>query len=124
MKLITNEIRTRFQQIGSQESEIDPIVAVKIFNPYGSGTWYCTELLEDDIFFGYVDLLEKEWGYFSLKELEDVRCPPFNLPLERDAYCGEKRISEHCPELASMIKRNQELRDIEDKKDKEQNLER
>jgi len=122
MKLITKEIRARFKQIGSQE--IDPIVVCKIFNPCGSGAWYCTELLEDDILFGYVDLLEKEWGFFSLKELDEVRCPPLNLPLERDLYCGEKRISEHCPELLPEINRRKELQEINKQRKRDNELEK
>lgn len=27
-----------------------------------------------------------EWGYFSLREIETVRFPPFGLPVERDLY--------------------------------------
>ena len=38
-------------------------------------------------FFGFVDGLEREWGYFSLSELESVR-GGFGLPVERDMYIG------------------------------------
>ncbi len=123
MNLINEKNRERLRQIGSQENTIDHIVVVKIFNPCGSGSWFVTELHEDDIAFGYVKLLENEWGYFSIKELEDLRCPPLNLPLEVDKYCGERTISEHCPELLPEIKRRQELAEMEKKKDLDKNLE-
>jgi len=38
-----------------------------------------------DIFFGLVDGFEKELGYFSLSELENLR-GPFGLKVERDLY--------------------------------------
>lgn len=104
MKLITKNIEKRFREIGSQENEPDPIVVAKFFSPSGAGTWYATEYdKESNTCFGYVQLLEGEWGYFSIDELKKVKCPPFSLPIERDMYCDEKRISEHCPELAKDI---------------------
>jgi len=39
----------------------------------------------DWLFYGLVDGFEKEWGYFSLKELESVR-GPLGLGIERDIY--------------------------------------
>ncbi len=118
MKLVPKALEKRFLQVGSQEHDPDPIVIAKFFNPSGSGTWYATELLQNRICFGFVDLLEQEWGYFSLEELETIKCPPFNLPIERDLYCGEKRISEHCPELAEEIQRRKELLDLKNQKEK------
>jgi hypothetical protein len=54
-------------------------------SPAAYPTWYATEFDGDDIFFGLVVGLEIELGYFSLKELEEVR-GPMNLPIERDFY--------------------------------------
>ena len=97
MKLLTKEILSRFEKIGSQESSKDPIVVAKFFNPCGSGTWYATEYNpENKTFFGYVSLFgdyNDEWGYFMLSELESVK-GPFGLGIERDRHCGEKPISE------------------------------
>lgn len=115
MKLMTLQLEQRFAEISSQEEVADPIVIAKYFLPGHSATWYTTEydpILKE--FFGYVTgLQEDEWGYVSLAEMEEVRSPRFNLPMERDLYCGEKRISEHCPELADLIQRRQEMIDIE-----------
>ena len=48
---------------------------------------------EDFIFVGYVIGLEREWGYFSLAELESVH-GPFGLPIERDLHFQPAPISE------------------------------
>lgn len=97
MKLLTKELEKRFKQIGSQENEKDPIVIAKFFNPTGIGYWYATEYNEEEkMFFGYVSLFgdhNDEWGYFSLEELESIK--GFGgLGIERDLYCGEKKLSE------------------------------
>ena len=122
MKLITKELETRFAKIGRQDIS-DPTVIAKFFNPCGVATWYVTEYNpETKICFGYVTGLGyDEWGDFSIEEMESIKCPPLNLPIERDLYCGEKRISEFCPELAYEIKRRQELQEIESQKEQSQN---
>lgn len=42
--------------------------------------------VRDVIFFGWVQGLENEWGYFSLSELQNVVLPPFGMGIERDLY--------------------------------------
>jgi len=97
MKLLTKELLTRFNKVGSQSEEEDPIVIVKFFNPTGAGTWYATEYDEENkIFYGYVNLVGAdmaEWGEFSLAELESFRGLA-GLGIERDLYFTEKRFSE------------------------------
>ena len=97
MKLLTKELEKRFEQIGSQDGVKDPIVITKFFNPTGAGTWYATEYEpKEKIFYGYVSLFGDhcdEWGYFGLEELENIKCS-FGLEIERDLYCGYKKISE------------------------------
>ena len=61
---------------------------VKFFTPWTSWTWFATEgeqQGEDFIFFGYVIGHEREWGYFSLNELQSVT-GPMGLKIERDIY--------------------------------------
>lgn len=91
MMLMTKELETRFQAIGSQETNPDPIVIAKYFNPYGGGDWFATEYdPTDKIFFGYVSLFNdwnNEWGNFALSELEENK-------IERDLYIKELPISE------------------------------
>jgi len=88
MKLLTQEVLNRLPALGSQENEKDPIVQVKFFTPDAGWTWYATEGSpegDDFIFFGYVQGVEPEWGYFSLRELRSVR-GALGLPVERDLH--------------------------------------
>lgn len=64
----------------------DPIVYVKFFTPWTNWTWYGLEYdPEQRLFFGYVEGMENELGYFSLDELESIK-GPFGLKIERDMY--------------------------------------
>ena len=97
MKLLTEELEARFKEVGSQENEKNPIVIAKFFNPVGAGTWWATEYdPKVKTFFGYVSIFgdhNDEWGSFSLEELQSIK--GFGgMGIERDLYCGEKRISE------------------------------
>jgi hypothetical protein len=97
MELLTKQLLSRFKKVGSQENSKDPIVIAKFFNPTGAGTWYATEYNPNDkIFFGYVSIFGDhcdEWGSFSLQELQDFKGLG-GLGIERDLFCGEKKISE------------------------------
>ena len=96
MRLMTNALKERFSEIGSQEFVADPIVVAKYFNPAGAGTWYATEYdPTTKTFFGYVSIFgdwNDEWGYFSLDELESFK-GPFGIGIERDLYWDERRFS-------------------------------
>ena len=89
MQLLTDELRAQLTKHYAQEGNKDPTVYAKFFTPDSNWTWYVTEgepTENDFVFFGYVIGFVGEWGYFSLNELESVRVPPFNLPIERDLY--------------------------------------
>ena len=97
MKLITTEFLELFQDypLYSQETESDPLVIAKLFDPTGGASWF---LLEYDpvekIAFSYVTgLAYEELGYTSLTELESIQ-RPFGLTIERDLYFTQKRLSE------------------------------
>ena len=94
MKLLTKEIEERFKKNGSQENIKDAQIVVKFFDPTGSWTWYATEYDQDTkTLFGLVDGHYKEFGDFSLEELESVK-GAFGLGIERDRYFGfNKKIS-------------------------------
>ncbi len=86
MKLLTGEIRRILPPLGSQEtSGPDALARVKFFTPDSNWTWYASEFDGEDTFFGLVDGFEKELGYFSLSELQQVR-GRLGLPVERDLY--------------------------------------
>jgi hypothetical protein len=93
MKLMTKELRKKIPPLYSQESTKDPIIHVKYFTPDSSWTWYVLEFDGKDTFFGYVDGICPELGYFSLSELERIR-GPLGLKVERDLYWKPKPLSE------------------------------
>jgi len=62
------------------------VLHVKLFDPYTQWTWYASEYdPKERVFFGYVVGQEKEWGEFSLDELESLKMPDGITPrIERD----------------------------------------
>lgn len=87
------ELKKRFKEVGSQEHvpENEKMVIAKFF--YASWTWYALEYdPKTERFFGWVDGMQGEYGYFSLTELGTMRINGF--PIERDLYCGEMKLSE------------------------------
>jgi hypothetical protein len=95
MKLLTKELKSKLPKL--YETENIPLeektAIVKFFTPDSSWTWYAVEWDNDGLFFGLVDGFEKEWGYFSLSELESVR-GHFGLPIERDLYFKPTKIKD------------------------------
>ena len=81
MKLLTKQLREALPSLYTNENETDPKAIVKFFTPFSNWTWYATEFDGDDTFFGLVDGLDKELGYFSLAELESL-----GPKLERDLH--------------------------------------
>lgn len=93
MKLVTKEVKDSLPELYSQEGVDDPLVRVKFFTPWTDWTWYAIEFDGDDTFFGYVDGIVPELGYFSLSELESVQGPG-GLKVERDKFYKPERLSE------------------------------
>lgn len=93
MKLLTRELRKKLPPLYSTEYDPDPTVWVKFFTPDASWTWFGIEFDGSDLFFGLVEGLETELGYFSLSEIKAVR-GPMGLPIERDLYWKPRRLSE------------------------------
>jgi len=85
MKLLTKEIRERLPKLYESQNDKDPVLQVKFFTPWSSWTWYASEFDGADLFFGLVEGLESEWGYFSLSELESIRGPG-GTRIERDKF--------------------------------------
>jgi hypothetical protein len=78
----------------SMEDEEDPLCQLKLFTPDANWTWYVIEIDDaNDVCFGYVVGMEKELGYFSIRELESIR-GGLNLPVERDLNFTPKPLSE------------------------------
>ena len=86
MKLIKEEIKNKLPELSEQDGNgLNAIAYVKFFTPDSNWTWYATEFDGNDTFFGLVDGLCKELGYFSLSELESV-IGPLGLKIEIDLY--------------------------------------
>lgn len=99
MKLLTEAIRKKLPPLYSQDGKGGKAIAyVKFFSPSSNWTFYATEFDGEDTFFGLVEGLEKELGYFSLSELESAR-GPMGLPIERDLHWQPKTLEEIAPEI-------------------------
>jgi len=86
MKLLTKQLTQQFKTTGRQEWKKDHLVIARYFCPWNARTRYATEYdPEAKEFFGYVDGLDAERGYFSLTELESLD-GPFGLTIERDMH--------------------------------------
>ncbi|MEW6552235.1 MAG: DUF2958 domain-containing protein [Campylobacterota bacterium] len=85
MQLIPKESLKALPTLYATEKQIDPICHIKLFTPDSNWTWYIIEISQsdNDTCYGYVQGLESELGYFSLKELESIR-GQFNLAIELD----------------------------------------
>ena len=93
MKLLTKELEKKLPALYStEEVEIgEKEIVCKFFTPDSSWTWYAVEYdPEEGVFFGLVDGHEKEWGYFTLADLESIR-GGLGLPVERDMYFTPKK---------------------------------
>ena len=103
MKLLTKEIEKKLPALYSRESGCDdPRFVCKFFDPIGSWTWYVLEGEKQEdgdwLFYGLVDGLEKEWGYFRLSELESIATnsslhAALQLGIERDIYYSPQPVA-------------------------------
>ncbi|MCH8837976.1 MAG: DUF2958 domain-containing protein [Candidatus Marinimicrobia bacterium] len=99
MNLLPDEIRRKLPNLCDQEKlGAEAIAYVKYFTPDSNWSWYATEFDGRDTFFGLVDGLEKELGYFSLLELKAAR-GPLGLPIERDLYWSPTTLRVISPDL-------------------------
>ncbi len=99
MQLLTEELKRSLPPLYSQEADADPVVYAKFFTPDANWTWWVTEGSpdgEDFRFFGYVQGLADEWGYFLLSELSAAR-GPFGLAIERDLHFAPGRFTDVVP---------------------------
>jgi hypothetical protein len=99
MKLLTANIRKQLPALGSTDGKPakDRKVICKFFSAFSNWTWYTLEGEPredgDYEFFGYVCGFEKEFGYFTLKELEEAQRGAVPL-VERDLYYGDHTLQE------------------------------
>jgi hypothetical protein len=104
MKLLTKEVIESLPPLYSQDGKgMEAIAYVKFFTPDSTWTWYATEGESIDAgpdprqgdfrFFGLVQGMETELGYFHLSELESAR-GPLGLKIERDLYFKPCKLNE------------------------------
>lgn len=83
---VPDEMREQIPSLYASSQQDDPLAIVKLFTPDSSWTWYIVEYDQHErLCFGLVVGHERELGYFSLAELEEVR-GPLGLPIERDLH--------------------------------------
>jgi len=95
-----DDLKAQMPKLYSQEGSKDPMVYAKWFTPWSSWSWYATEGEQQDeqyICFGYVIGQDREWGYFSVTELESIT-GPFGLKIERDIHFTP-RLKSQVPEI-------------------------
>ena len=72
----------------------DALAQLKLFTPWTSWTWYASEYdPEQRLCFGVVVGHERELGYFSIAELEEIRGPG-GLKIERDLHWRPRPLKE------------------------------
>ncbi len=100
MKLVTKAMEAKMPKLYSTENipTEEKKVFAKFFMPDGNYTWYAVEGQKEEngdiTFFGLVDSgHEKELGYFTLSQLQEVR-GRLRLPVERDLNFDNKSIND------------------------------
>ena len=92
--VIPEDMADKIPAMRATASQSQPMAMLKYFTPDSSWTWYVVEYdPEQRLCFGLVIGHEREFGYFSLIELEEIRGPS-GLPIERDLYFEPKPVSE------------------------------
>ena len=92
--LLDDESREKLPPLYSGEEQgLNALAQVKFFTPDSNWTWYASEFDGENLFFGLVIGFEMELGYFSLKEMQEVR-GPLGLPIERDLHFDSKSLEE------------------------------
>lgn len=94
-RLLPEELARTLPALYSQEDQGENALAiVKFFTPWTNWTWYASEYDPTTrIFFGLVHGFEREYGYFSLDELEALRGPGRRM-VERDPDWRPKRLAD------------------------------
>ena len=93
-KLLSHEQLQLIPNLYETENQEEKICYVKLFLPNSNWTWYIIEINKQDnnTCFGFVDGLEQELGYFTIKELENLR-GQFGLKVELDSSFTPTQLS-------------------------------
>ncbi len=97
-RLLTKELKNTLPPLRGQGDAGDPVVYAVFYFPASDWRWFVTEgeATDDDFtFFGHVIGFEREWGYFSLRELEEVNVHGLNI--ERTVTSNRANSADVCP---------------------------
>ena len=96
-KLLTKAIAQTIPALCSQDGKgMEATAYLKLFTPWANWTWFVSEMdAETGQCFGLVVGLERELGYFNLRELEGIRGPG-GLRIERDRFFEASPLSACC----------------------------
>jgi len=108
MMLLTKSIKDRLIKNYYKHKEawndehpeyVESKAVVKLFNPYGPGDWYLSEMdPSTGRCFGLCMIHEPELGYVNIKELEELDCGFGGV--ERDKFFTENKYSfDECREF-------------------------
>ena len=118
-RLMTRKLADAIPALYANENaaDYDTVLApAKLFSPYGSWTWYITELdPETGLCFGLIDGFEKELGYFDLTELAETTIFGGVPAVERDLYWQPKTLGEIRNGSRENPPRNEDARERETK---------
>lgn len=90
MMLLTKEIKQQLPKLYATDGipAEEKKVICKFFTPWSNWSWYVVEgekQGDDYTFFGYVCGMYSEYGYFTLKQLQEIE-GPLGLKIERDRH--------------------------------------
>ena len=71
-RLLPREIALLIPRLYQQEKTPDPLVYVRLYEPFSGWEWYLYEFDGQDIAFGLVNGYEVELGYISMSELAQI----------------------------------------------------
>jgi len=92
--LLPAQLADDIPRLYATEDQADANARVKLFTPDSSWTWYIVEYDPDEkLCFGLTVGHERELGYFSLAELEQLR-GPLGLKVERDLHFQPTPVSQ------------------------------
>lgn len=85
MELIPKDLLEQIPNLYETERSINPTCHIKLFTPTSIFSWFIIEISKDDMdtCYGLVKGFESELGYFSLKELENIK-GKLGVGVERD----------------------------------------
>lgn len=85
MELITKADLRDMPDLYRTLTEEDPVLRIKLDAPWSGWSWYIAEFDGEDLCFGLVDGHEREWSYFRMSELLEMRGPDGSC-VARDEY--------------------------------------